>query len=294
MTWHPAKKTTLTGEEAAALFLAVVPQVLGFTPGARQLACIVGQSAGETGNWTSMFGWNFGNSKVSALKPLEQQDYQNLRISEILNGQEVYFAPEGELSGKGGTVVGTVYPVPPGHPQTRFRWFPTPEAGARHWCELLTWPRYARSLQALKTGDPAAFAQALKSDGYYTASLSLYTKLLVERFNKYLPACEAATEKRPMGKLSAGLWEFKTGRDASEIMAIEDGAIDVPGALVREADPDGVSVRWEMQLDEDWTPPDAYRARMRGLRRLDGMGWGALMVGGLVVAGAAWWLKGRK
>ena len=294
MTWYPAKRTTLTGEEAARVFAAVLPEVLGLEPTADQLAVVLGQSAGETGNWQSMFGWNFGNQKVSTSKPLELQDFQTLRISEILNGKEVFFAPEGQLAYKGGPVVGQVWAVPPGHPQTRFKWYPTAEAGARSWAELLTWTRYTRSRAALETGDPAAFSRALKLDGYYTASESLYTKLLVDRANNYRPAAERAVRNSEVAKLSSGTYQFRTNPE--DIILVEAGAVDLPGVLIREADPQGGSaVLWEMQLEEDWTPPMAYRALMQGLTRTDGPGLGtALLVGGLAVAGLLAFKRARK
>lgn len=150
------------------------------------LAVLLAQTALETGRWKSIWCHNFGNQKASA-------NYRGnvcfFRCNEVLNGKIEWFDPP--------------------HPQTRFRAYPTPEAGAADYIRFLAVDtngdghnRYAKTWAAAERGDPEAFTVEAKRAGYFTASLALYQKAMLSLFAEfrawldegYMPAAPQADE----------------------------------------------------------------------------------------------------
>lgn len=136
----------------------------------------------ETAGFVRMWNFNPGNVKNTTM----QGDFTCIRLNERIDGKIVWFAPEGQLSGKGGEVVGQRWKVPPGHPQTRIRAFDSAEEGIAHWASLLE-RRYPAAWAALQEGDLVEFNHGLKLGGYYTAKEAEYLPALRSRVANWTP-----------------------------------------------------------------------------------------------------------
>lgn len=82
--------------------------------------------------------------------------------------------------------------VTPGHPWYRlgsnpqhFRSYVSADEGATGMVYLIK-NRYPKAFSLLGSGDPAAYAAALKERGYYTAPLALYTAGMRDRYKRHL------------------------------------------------------------------------------------------------------------
>lgn len=108
---------------------------------------------------------------------------------EIRDGKKktIWYAPEGELTHKGGPVRSDrAYAVPPGHPQTRFRAYANRYDAAYEYVGFLAdAPRYAQCWKELKEGDPIDFVAALKRAGYFTADEGPYRAAVLSLFTEY-------------------------------------------------------------------------------------------------------------
>lgn len=139
------------------------------------VALALAKTALETGRWQSIWCSNWGNVKAS-----DQYEgmFTCITLNEVLRrgGKDVvvWFAPEGELAGKGGKLITPPIPVPDGHPQTRLRAFANEFDGADSYVEFVAGGRYARAWLALLRGDGAGYVHELKLAGYFTADESNY------------------------------------------------------------------------------------------------------------------------
>jgi peptidoglycan hydrolase-like protein with peptidoglycan-binding domain len=176
----PAAKTPLSKAQAALAFIEAVERVTGDPPSPAMLACLLAQSALETGNWTAIWNFNFGNVKAGkgwrGLKTM-------FRCSEIIGGKEVWFDPP--------------------HVQTHFRAFASAADGAVDVVRFLAVDsdgdghnRYAASWSAAVAGDAEAFALELGRAGYYTASKDLYVRGVKRLFATMLPVATQALQGR--------------------------------------------------------------------------------------------------
>lgn len=144
---------------------------------------LLAQSALETGRWKSLWNYNFGNVKAG-------ESYEGFftclpRVSEVLDGVEVFFTPQGRLEYDGGPIEGKVWDVPPGHPQTRFRAFETVDGGVDAWLTALT-QNFPIALQSLRAGAGMTdYAAVLKRQRYYTGNEQAYAKAISSLYNEY-------------------------------------------------------------------------------------------------------------
>lgn len=177
------KLTPLSGGEAAVAFRLAFEKLTGEAPSVLTLACLLAQSALETGHWKSLHCFNFGNVKAGrswrGLKTM-------FRCNEVIGGKLVWFDPP--------------------HVQTHFRAFTSPADGALDVLRFLAvdsdgdgFNRYAASWAAALRGDPKAFAEELGKAGYYTASRALYVRGLTQLFNRYTKVAIEALDARPPG-----------------------------------------------------------------------------------------------
>ena len=113
-----AKKTPLTFEGAANAMRKALFRQLGGQPALPVLALALAKTAFETARWQSIWNDNWGNVKAAENY---EGTYCCYACNEVLASGLKWFIPEGELDKKDGVVVGKVWLVPPGHPQTRFR-----------------------------------------------------------------------------------------------------------------------------------------------------------------------------
>jgi hypothetical protein len=154
------KLTPLSPDEASKALANGYKLVTGKKPSKKILALLIGQTALETGNWKSLHNFNFGNAKASSSDPF----FQHFRCSEIINGQEVFFDPPS--------------------PECRFAAHQNAAEGAAHYIRVLE--RRPHWWNGLQTGTIEGFIQGLTTaPKYFTASPSLYLKVLEERTNHY-------------------------------------------------------------------------------------------------------------
>lgn len=195
MPYVPAKITPLAGRDVALLFDNALERLgLKHASIPKCVSILVAQSALETGNWKAIWNANFGNVKSGKSW---KWDYTCIRLNEVLHGVVEWFAPEGKLGrNKNGPVIGENYSVPPGHPQTRMRAFPTALDGALDHIAFLAIDsrpddgkpnRYGKAFQAACDGDPKAFAHELKVAGYYTADEAPYARAVQALTTKFYP-----------------------------------------------------------------------------------------------------------
>lgn len=170
--YMPPEVTTLDFEEAAEVHrwgLAEEGSILTD----EALALGMSKTALESGRWKKMHNWNFGNVKCPETQP---GMFTSFACNEVLKGETVWFAPEGELDRKGGVVVGKVWDVPPGHPQTRFAAFANRWDGIERYVSFLQRPRYLKAYRALLSGSAPAYVRELRAAGYFTAPEDQYLR----------------------------------------------------------------------------------------------------------------------
>lgn len=156
----PAKKTPVTPAEMYAALRSAWVAKFGAEPSRASLLVLLAQSGIETADWRSMWNYNVGNVKRGKGQPWTMLPH----VWEIIRGERVVFEPP--------------------HPQTHFRAFPDLEAGAAAYLDTMA-GRFAKSWEAVVSGDPEAFARALKAQHYYTAPVDAYAKALAARFRAF-------------------------------------------------------------------------------------------------------------
>lgn len=229
------------GEAGEAVIASFVPAmrtkveprdaVLGFRQAALRMwntakpetvAIIAAQSALETGRWASMWNNCVGNIKAGA----QYRGYFTCfpLLNEVLerNGKRetVWFSDSAELVSKGGPPAPgkVVYPVPDGHPQSRFRAFVTFGDGASDKLAFLQRSDYAVARDAALAGDPAGYVRACRAAGYFTADLDPYVRGVTSLFKTFLPLAKSE-EREPVALPRAE--EDQLCRDMADCMRIE-------------------------------------------------------------------------
>lgn len=164
--------TTLTQAEAALALKEAWRRFYGYEPKTNSLSLLWAQSALETGRWKIIHCFNFGNIKKRHAHPKykfitdDGHDYCMFRCSEVLHGKEEWFDPP--------------------HPQTHFRAYHTAIDGALDYLKLVAnKERYKKAWSQVLKGDPVQYCAELKKAGYFTASLSLYTKGVVKLSDEF-------------------------------------------------------------------------------------------------------------
>jgi hypothetical protein len=200
----PTKRTTVNPD---ALRDALASQLSrrGIKADLHALNGLVAMSAHETGVWRSCYNYNLGNVKAGVDWPGQYMCLNN--VWEVLKGKTRWFSPRGEISGRNGTLIGPEYPVPAGHPQTRFRAYPTLEAGVEGWALKMA-GMYRPALDILLAGGSTdAFLTQLKKQRYFTGDLVKYQKSVRSYYVKF----SGATPDRP--RLALG----STGEDVADL-----------------------------------------------------------------------------
>ncbi|HVI40594.1 MAG TPA: hypothetical protein VM577_08040, partial [Anaerovoracaceae bacterium] len=109
----PAAKTKLTEAEATYALREGWKLVFGEYPSIDSLSILWAQSALETGRWTFIWNYNFGN-----IKRHDDHDYCMFRCNEVIGGKVVWFDPP--------------------DPQTWFCAYPSAVDGAREYIEFVS------------------------------------------------------------------------------------------------------------------------------------------------------------
>lgn len=94
----PEKNTVLSPLEAAEALLAAWKQIFGRNPSVQSLATIWAQCAFETGRWTAIRNFNWGNiRKVS--QPDDLHNWTQYECSEYLDGKlQKFYPPDGRCN----------------------------------------------------------------------------------------------------------------------------------------------------------------------------------------------------
>lgn len=170
----PAIKQTIDWTDVRDWYAGAYRGVFGQSIRLGPLACLLAQSALETGRFrVGCYNFNWGNIKSSQAYADKPGNYHHfIRLNEVLNGKTEWFDPT--------------------HPQTRMRGYLTGDAGAAEKIRFLGTAsnpargnRYQRAWDALESDDPAAFAHELKVAGYYTANEAQYTRGVVSLYREY-------------------------------------------------------------------------------------------------------------
>lgn len=185
-TYVEPVRTPLTFEQAVAAMTWALKSQIGDDPSEETLALALAKTALETARWTQIWNANWGNIKAA-------DDYAGMftciTLNEVIDGRVVWFAPDGELTAapsRGGRIVGTIYPVPDGHPQTRMRAYANEFDGVDGYVTFVAKGRYAPAWKRLLAGDAQGYVHQLKAKGYFTADEAVYAKGVCSLQREYL------------------------------------------------------------------------------------------------------------
>ncbi len=157
-----ATKTLITPLDVARALRAAWMRLFEDIPANQCIAVLMAQSALETGRWKSCYCWNLGNIKPGSKW---QGDYFQIRLNEVIKGKVEWFDPP--------------------HPQTNMRAYSNLIDAASDYLWMLR-RRFSSSWTPVLNGDPVAFSQALKRQGYYTADEPPYTRAVKSLFGEFL------------------------------------------------------------------------------------------------------------
>jgi hypothetical protein len=185
----PDKPTPMTGEDVTKAISSGYQQVTKTVPSPNTLNLIVSQAAFETGNFgKGIHNYNFGNKKYSSGDP----HFQYFRCNEVIDGVNQFFDPP--------------------DPHCKFAAYADPSQAGEAFVRLLqgrsTW------WNGLQTGNPSAFASALKAGGYFTgdessyaAGLERYAKDYFALAEKYaIPIAIATTSSTVLALIAGGIY----------------------------------------------------------------------------------------
>jgi len=148
------KKTTFSKEEFINSIRNIWQKVIPDIPMSEEgINILWGQVSLETGNFRSMYNYNFGNIKASP----KSGKWTSYPCGERLNGKSYKFTER--------------------HPMCYFRAFDTPDEGLAFYLGTLT-KRFRPALEAAAQGNVEDFVYKLHEQGYYTAKPEAYLKEL--------------------------------------------------------------------------------------------------------------------
>jgi hypothetical protein len=163
----PVVRTTYSMKDFAKACILAWKRVVGVFPKKEAAGIIWAQHALETGNGGFCWNNNIGNLKCTKEQAAAGVPYMMLAGTwEMIDGKKVVFQPP--------------------HPSTWFRAFASLDEGMSAHLDLLKNKRYATAWPSVESGEPAAFAAALRARGYYTASVEDYTRLMKVGFAQWM------------------------------------------------------------------------------------------------------------
>jgi hypothetical protein len=162
----------------------------GTLPAKRAVAVLWAQYMIETGG-AACWNWNIGNVKHV---PGDGYDYHMLRgtwegvdkaMADALIAKGLAALDTNE-SHKKAVAPRTAVVFQPPHPATWFRAYPSLDEAMKHHLTLLAKKRYASAWPHVVDGDFRAFAQALKSRGYFSASAAAYANGMAGHYDQFM------------------------------------------------------------------------------------------------------------
>ncbi|MEM6791540.1 MAG: peptidoglycan-binding protein [Myxococcota bacterium] len=207
MPERPEQMTAATAREVAAAFV-VAADAADLAPTAELVGVLLAQSALETGKWAWMRNHNFGNIKATDAWVAAGNDFVFFNespphdvapVTENMSPAQVAQARATSRLRTDGSGLPdmTVGPVQrdgrilcrfwASHIQTRFRSFPTLEAGASAYLGKFL-GRYRGALDPARAGDVVGYVTALRDLGpYFTADFDGYLRLVQRLYDELIP-----------------------------------------------------------------------------------------------------------
>jgi hypothetical protein len=176
----PARKTPLTPDEAAKALAEGYKKFTGKWPTPVTLGLLIAQSAFETGNWKSIWGYNFGNAKATSA----DTHVQFLRCWEVKDGQKIWYDPP--------------------HPVCKFAAYLNPADGAAAYMKLLA--KRPHWWTGLHSGTVQGFVNGLTTrPAYFTADPGEYARGMTDRLKQFADLATKYTKTNWAGVLGTGL-----------------------------------------------------------------------------------------
>lgn len=161
----PAKRTPLSADQATQALATAYERLTGSKPTFPVLALLVGQSAFETGSWTSFSNYNFAGIKAGSHELIQQ-----LPTTEVINGVSV-----------------KVYPP---DPAANFAAYESAADGAYEYLKLLQ--KRSHWWAGLLTGDLTQYVTALKTTpAYFTGDKNTYINGMARHIKDYTETIKA-------------------------------------------------------------------------------------------------------
>lgn len=187
----PNKITKMSESQVREAFIEAFRQVTGQNPTDQVLALLMAQSSHETGSWSALHNYNFGN-----IRPGAGWQHQTTTFGawEIINGEKVT--------------------LPPG-PNNTFRAYPNPKEGAADYVLTLLRDNPRRDppdawKRALLDGEPESFSSILREPPpYYTGDKVAYARAMRRLYDQYFQQTEVSADTY------SGDWKNR-GSDASK------------------------------------------------------------------------------
>jgi len=153
------KRTPVTTKEFVKTLIIVWHKLFEEYPRKESVGIILSQWQLETGSGKSCWNYNLGNVKFSDKNATESTKYHMLKGTwEIIGGKKVIFDPP--------------------HKASWFLAFDSLEEGMEHHLKFLAGKRWKLAWNSVVAGNPTEFAINLKKQGYYTAPVEDYIRLM--------------------------------------------------------------------------------------------------------------------
>jgi hypothetical protein len=152
----PPTKTPVTPEQMYQALEAAWPNIIGDSPSRESLLVLMSQWAVETRNGADMVQWNPGNFKAPKMGS-DGNAFCQYMTTEVIKGT-------------------TVHLLQP------FRAYASLSAGVNAYLSAMH-SRFSKAWAYVESGDLDGFAQALKDQGYYTQTESVYAAALQGRYD---------------------------------------------------------------------------------------------------------------
>lgn len=162
----PTKTTSFTILEYCKAAIKVWFSIYNAFPSKQSIGVLYSQLGVETGLSKNCYCYNLGNIKAIDI-PGETIKYCALKgVWEIVNGKRVTLTPD--------------------NPGSWFRAFDTLDEGMSFYINFLRNKRYKIAWAGVEGGDTLKFATLLKQQGYYTAPVNDYAKIMQYYFTRFM------------------------------------------------------------------------------------------------------------
>ena len=160
----------------------------GSYPSINTLSVLWAKTVLETGRFKAGFwNYNFGNIKAKSGEVFTMYDCgEELSLQEAnrLKALQPHLVDIVKIYGDGKKASVN---FKAGHFQTVFRAYESLEDGAKEYIRFVAEkPRYKKSFEYLKAGDPVKYSYALHEAGYYTANPKIYTAGVVRLYDEFI------------------------------------------------------------------------------------------------------------